>query len=41
MKYACSMEKSCIFVAKTWQSGGSSRHDVRESGESPGLYLQL
>ena len=23
------------------QSGGSSRHDVRESGESPELYLQL
>ena len=30
-----------VLVAKIWQSGGGSRHDVRESGESPELYLQL
>ena len=30
-----------IFAPKKWQSGGCRRHDVRESGESPGLFLQL
>ena len=30
-----------IFAPKKWQSGGCSRHDVRESGESPELFLQL
>ena len=31
----------CIFAPKKWQSGGCSHYDVRESGENPGLYLQL
>ena len=41
MKYALTIEKSCTFVPKLWQSDGGSRLDVRESGESPELYLQL
>ena len=30
-----------VLVTKSRQSGGCSRHDVRESGESLELYLQL
>jgi hypothetical protein len=33
--------KNICNFARKWQSGGCSRHDVRESGESPELYLQL